>query len=70
VQLAQKEREEARLAAPVRADQSDLVTGMNSQIRALEQTFHPARERQICNSYQSASLAVIGRPRGRYGFNS
>ena len=70
MQLAQKEREQARLAAAVRADQSDLVPGMNGEVRAVEQAFHPARERQICNSYQSALPAVIGGRQGRYGFNS
>ena len=52
VKLAQEQREQTRFAAAVRPDQPDLVPGMDREVRAFEQAFRPAGQRQIGNSYQ------------------
>ena len=47
VQLAGQQREQARLAAAVRADQPDLVPGVHGEDRAFEQALRAAGEREV-----------------------
>ena len=44
VRLAENQREEARLAAAVRSDETDLVSGVNGEVRAVEQALRAAGE--------------------------
>jgi hypothetical protein len=47
MQLATERREQARLAAAVGADQADLVSRVQRQIRAVEKDLRAARQRQV-----------------------
>ncbi len=53
VQLAQKEREQARLAAAVGSDEADLVPGVHREVRAFEESLRAARKREIRDAYQA-----------------
>jgi hypothetical protein len=47
VQLAQQQREQARLAAAVRTDYTDLLAGVQGEVDAFEQQLAAAREREL-----------------------
>jgi len=49
-----QEREQARLAAAVRADQADLLPGVEGERRVLEQPVRAARERQVVEAEHPA----------------
>jgi hypothetical protein len=46
-EVTAQRREQARLAAAVRADEPDLVTGVHRQARVFEQAPRAAREREV-----------------------
>jgi hypothetical protein len=47
VRVAEDQREEARLAAAVRSDESSLVARMNGEVRAFQQPLRAARESEV-----------------------
>ena len=47
MQLAAQQREEARLAAAVGADEADLLSGVDGQVGAVEQALGAARENEV-----------------------
>jgi hypothetical protein len=59
MQVPQKEREQARLAAAIRPDQPDLVPGMHGRIRAVEQAFRAAGEREVRNPDQGGATYSV-----------
>ncbi len=58
----QDQREEARFAAPVRADESDLVSRVDGEARAVEQTLRAAGENEVGNAkHRAIDLRARGR---------
>ena len=54
VRVSEKQREKARLAAAVRTDKADLVSGMNGEIRAVEQALGAAGENEVGDAKHGA----------------
>ncbi len=67
VQLAAQERKEARLPRAVRADQADLVAGIERDVGALEQRFSAAAERDLGEADHVRSIRKARIVRGRAG---
>ncbi len=63
VELAPQQREQARLAAAVGADQADLVPGVHREIRAFEQALRAAREREVGDADQASKELTRGKRR-------
>jgi len=59
-QLAAQEREQARLARAVGADQPDAFAGIETEVSALEERLRAARECDLGEADQAPAILPIG----------
>jgi hypothetical protein len=56
MKLPEKQREQSRLAAPVRADNADPLAGMEREVGTVQEEFRRAAKRELAERNHGAGL--------------